>query len=134
MAKRERLLAVLRGEKVDRVPVSPFMMGPNFFKEHILAMEIEHCRIIRDMGAAYLYHNCGDAAALLPLYSDIKMNVYESMTPPPYGDTDFDTALSTIDKSITLCGNIDQVSFLKEATPEENIRAFAEAGLKYGKY
>ncbi|HHW31120.1 MAG TPA: hypothetical protein GXX20_05530 [Clostridiaceae bacterium] len=143
------------------------MVGPSFFKKYILDLEIEHCKIIKDMGAAYLYHNCGDAAALLPLYSSIKMNVYESLTPPPYGDTDFDTALSTIDKSITLCGNIDQVSFLKEATPEEieervkeiltkakkrenfilctsdyfsegtpeeNIRAFAEAGLKYGKY
>jgi uroporphyrinogen decarboxylase len=143
------------------------MVGPIYYKNFILAMEIEHCRKVKEMGGAYLYHNCGDAAALLPLYSDIKMNVYESMTPPPYGDTDFDTALSTIDKSITLCGNLDQVSFLKEATleeieervkeilkkakkrgnfilattdyfsegtPEENIHAFAQAGLKYGRY
>ncbi len=71
------------------------------------------------------------------------------------------------DKSITLSGNIDQVSFLKNASPEEireevrkvldkvkkrgnfilattdyfseqtpyeNIFAFAEAGMEYGKY
>lgn len=143
------------------------MVGPTYYKDFILDMEIKHCRKVKEMGAGYIYHNCGDAAALLPLYSKIKMNMYESMTPPPYGDTDLDTALSTIDKSITLSGNLDQVTFLKEAspeeidqrvksiltkakkrgnfilattdyfseeTPEENIHAFAEAGLKYGKY
>jgi uroporphyrinogen decarboxylase len=143
------------------------MVGPEYYKNYILDIEIEHCRKVKEMGAAYLYHNCGDAASLLPLYSNIQMDVYESLTPPPYGDTDFDTALSTIDKNITLSGNIDQISFLKEAspekieekvksiltkakkrgnfilattdyfsegTPEENIHAFAEAGLKYGIY
>ncbi len=141
------------------------MVGPSFFREHLLALETEHCQKIRAMGVHYLYHNCGDAAALLPYYSDIGMSVYESMTPPPYGDTELSAALTVIDHGIALCGNLDQVSFLREAspeqvrertrgilelakprgrfilgttdylsegTPEENIRAFAEAGVEYG--
>lgn len=93
------------------------MVGPSFFEEFIQPLEILHTKEIKNMGVSYLYHNCGDAAALLPLYSKIGMDVYESLTPPPYGDTDFDTALEVIDRNITLCGNIDQVTFLKEATP-----------------
>jgi hypothetical protein len=64
--------------------------------------------------------------------SDIKMNVYESMI-PPYGDTDFDTVLS---KKVKKRGNfiLATTDYFSEGTPEENIHAFAQAGLKYGRY
>lgn len=143
------------------------MVGPVFFKEYILPFEIEFTRKVKELGLYYLYHNCGDASSLLDLYSQIKMNIYESLTPPPYGDTLLEEALLKIDKSITLCGNIDQIDFLIKASPEEirqevknvlmlakrrgnfilgttdyfcegtpheNIKAFAEAGMEFGRY
>ncbi len=143
------------------------MTGPKFFKEFVLPYEKKIAKLVKDSGAFYLYHNCGDAAALLDYYPQIGMNIYETLTPAPYGDTDLDDALVKFDKSITLSGNIDQVSFLKNASPEEireevrkvldkvkkrgnfilattdyfseqtpyeNIFAFAEAGMEYGKY
>jgi len=95
------------------------MVGPRFFKEFILPHEIRFTKKVKDMGLFYLYHNCGDASLLLQYYSKIKMNVYESLTAPPYGDTLLEDALEKIGKDIVLCGNIDQIDFLKKASEEE---------------
>jgi uroporphyrinogen decarboxylase len=141
--------------------------GPHFFKEHVLPHEIEFTRRAKAYGPYFLYHNCGYAAPLLAMYSDIKMNIYESLSAAPYGDTVLEDALSKIDRKITLLGNIDQIEFLikaspeevrkevkrvlnlakkrgnfilgtsdylSEGTPHENIEAFVEAGLEYGRY
>lgn len=95
------------------------MAGPNFFKEFILPYEIDFFSKVRETGLFSLYHNCGDASSLLDLYSQIKMEIYESLTAPPYGDTILENALEKIDRNIILSGNIDQISFLRTATPEE---------------
>lgn len=143
------------------------MAGPKFFKEFILPYEMKFAERVQAYGAFYLYHNCGYASALLDYYPQINMNIYESLTPVPYGDTKLEDAFDKFDKKITLCGNIDQIDFLRNATPEqikkevrrvlekakargnfilattdyfsegtpyENIKAFADAGLEYGKY
>ena len=143
------------------------MVGPKFFHRYILPYEIAFTKKVKDLGLFYLYHNCGDAKALLDSYSSIGMDVYESLTPPPFGDTLLDEALEKISPGITLCGNIDQIEFLKtsseeeirrkvaqvlekakvrgnfilgttdyfsEGTPHQNIRAFAEAGIEFGRY
>ena len=95
---------------------------------------------------------------------DKEVRVYVFLTPAPYGDSRLVDALAKFDKGITLCGNIDQMIFLRmltqknevrrvlekvkqrgnfilattdyfsEVTPYENMRAFAEAGLEYGRY
>lgn len=95
------------------------MVGPLFFRDNILPYEIEFTKRAKSKNIYYLYHNCGDASLLLDMYSDIGMDIYESLTPSPFGDTLLTDALSKIDKRITLCGNIDQVSFLRNATPDE---------------
>lgn len=95
------------------------MVGPVYFKEYVLPYEIAHTKKVKDLGAFYLYHNCGDAAVLLDLYQDIGMDIYESLTSAPYGDTVLEDALLKMNKSITLSGNIDQIDFLKKASPEE---------------
>lgn len=143
------------------------MVGPNHFRDYILPYEAKFTKKAKDYGLFYLYHNCGDAKALLDYYSKINMNIYESLTPPPYGDTLLEDAIGKFDKNITLCGNIDQIGLLRnaslekirevirsvldlakqrgnfilattdyicEGTPYENIRAFAEAGIKFGRY
>lgn len=108
------------------------MVGPKFFREYILPYEIEFTKKVKDLGVFYLYHNCGDAALLLDYYSQIKMNIYESLTALPYGDTRLEDALLKIDKSITLCGNIDQIDFLKKA-PADEIRQEVKRVLELAK-
>jgi len=142
-------------------------VGEKFFSSFVLEHERAIAEEIKKLGAYSLYHNCGDAAKIMHLYNDMGIDAWGYMTPPPYGDVDFDTALKVINKDIILMGNIDQVNFLIKATPKqvkkkvretlekikergnfilsttdwcfddtpfENIVAFAEAGIKYGKY
>lgn len=113
------------------------MTGPLHFQKYILPYEISFAKKVKELGAYYLYHNCGDAALLLDQYSNIHMDIYESLTAPPYGDTVLEEALSKIDRSITLCGNIDQIEFLRKATPAEvrlEVKRVLELAKKRGNF
>jgi hypothetical protein len=113
------------------------MVGPVFFKDHILPYEIEFAKRAKSKNVYYLYHNCGDASLLLDMYSDIGMDIYESLTPPPYGDTSLSDALTKIDKHITLCGNIDQIGFLRNSTPKQirqSVKTVLMAAKKRGNF
>jgi uroporphyrinogen decarboxylase len=91
--------------------------GPNFFEEHVLSYEREFTKKIQTMGAKQLYHNCGIASNLLELYSEIGMDIFETLAAPPQGDVLLEDAFSKISPKTILSGNIDQVKFLMEATP-----------------
>ncbi len=95
------------------------VMGVEFFRQHVLPYEAELIDHVQATGAAVLYHNCGCANKLLPAYNDLPMRAYESLTPPPYGDTDLEHALATFRPDIVLSGNIDQIDFLMRARPDE---------------
>ena len=47
------------------------------------------------------------------------MGAYESLTPPPYGDTQIERAVEVFGKGTTLSGNIDQITLLRQGTPGE---------------
>jgi uroporphyrinogen-III decarboxylase len=52
-------------------------------------------------------------------YNQLGLDALETLTEKPFGDTDIDHAISVMDKTITVVGNIDQIEFLRTATPEE---------------
>lgn len=106
------------------------MVGPVYFEEFVLPYEKEFCKKVKDMGVYYLYHNCGDASCLLNHYNEIGMDIFETMTPPPFGDVDIDDAIRRIDKTITLSGNIDQIEFLRKASPQQVREKTAELAVK----
>lgn len=113
------------------------MAGPNLFEEFIMPYEMRLIDRIHACGAKVLYHNCGDARFLLPLYDRMHLDLYESLTPPPYGDTELLTALETIRPPTVLSGNIDQIHFLMEASPEEvyeRVRETVSAVKKRGSF
>ena len=95
------------------------VVGPEYFSEHILPYEAKLAKEAKSLGLYYIYHNCGDAKKLLPLYSGIGMDMYESLTPPPYGDTDLEEAVKVFSPDITLSGNIDQIHLLRYGSDEE---------------
>jgi uroporphyrinogen decarboxylase len=95
------------------------MVGPNFFEKNVLKYEKELIEVIQSRGAHVLYHNCGDSNSMYKIYNSVGFSGLESMTEPPYGDTDIGHAISILGKSITIIGNIDQIDFLKKASPEE---------------
>lgn len=84
-----------------------------------------------------MYHNCGDGKSLMPLIDQMSMDIYESLTPPPFGDTVLSEALETIRPPKALLGNLDQIDFLVHATPDEVLRRtrdILEAAKKRGHF
>lgn len=95
------------------------MVGPDFFRTQIHRYEKLLVDRIQAAGTHVLYHNCGDARKMIEVYNDLGIHGFESMTEPPYGDNDLKDAVTRFREGITLIGNIDQISFLRKATPEE---------------
>lgn len=111
--------------------------GPGFFTKYVLDMEKRYARKAKDAGLIYMYHNCGDASSILNCYNEVGMDVYESMTPPPYGDTLLEDALKIVNRNIVLSGNIDQIEFLRKATPlqvREQVRKVLDLGKRRGNF
>jgi uroporphyrinogen decarboxylase len=95
------------------------MVGPAFFREHIWPYEKQLIDFVQQQGVTYLYHNCGYARKLLPLYPSLGMGAYESLTPPPYGNTSLEEAIAVFGEGTTLLGNIDQIDLLRYGTPAQ---------------
>jgi uroporphyrinogen-III decarboxylase len=94
-------------------------VGPNFFEKYVLDYEQRLLQEIHRAGVFTGYHNCGDAASIMHLYNQMDIDYWGYLTPPPFGDVDLDEALRVIRPDMVLRGNIDQVEFLRKATPEE---------------
>jgi len=93
--------------------------GPDFFAKYVLPFEKEFTQKVKDLGVRYLYHNCGNAKSLYDIYSSIGMDIFETLTVPPYADGDLELAFKSFDPDIVLSGNIDQIDLLVNGTPEE---------------
>lgn len=95
------------------------VVGAAYFREHILPYEkrlIEHAQ---GRGVPVIYHNCGRARGLFSCYRELGMDVYESLTAEPYGDTVLEEALTALAPDIVLHGGIDQIDFLMKANPRQ---------------
>jgi uroporphyrinogen decarboxylase len=93
--------------------------GPDFFRDHVMPWENALGRQIHRDGAFVVYHNCGDAQKIMHLYNDLEIDCWGYLTGQPFGDVVLDDALRIIRPDMALRGNIDQVKFLREATPAE---------------
>ncbi len=102
------------------------LLSPAFFREYIWPYEKRFIDFIQSQGVAVLYHNCGYARRLIPLYPSLGMRAYESLTPPPYGDTILSQAVQVFGMGTTLSGNIDQLDLLRKGTPDEIAAAVRE--------
>lgn len=94
------------------------LVGPDFFIKYILPYEKYMFEQADSYGLYTIYHNCGDAKNLLPLYPGVGMSMYESLTPEPYGDTALEKALDIFPKNITLSGGFDQIDLLRYGSNE----------------
>jgi len=99
------------------------MAGPEYFEKNVLKYEKQLIDSIQERGTHVLYHNCGDSNSLFSIYNKVGFSGLETLTEPPYGDTDLEYAISVLNKNVTLVGNIDQIDFLKKASREEVSRS-----------
>ncbi len=93
--------------------------GPRFFEKYVRDYENRLARQIHEAGAFVVYHNCGDAQKIMHLYNDMEIDVWGYITGPPFGDVILDDVLRVIRPNMALRGNIDQVEFLRRATPDQ---------------
>jgi uroporphyrinogen-III decarboxylase len=93
------------------------LVSPAFFQRYIWPYEQRFIEFIQSQGVHVLYHNCGYARNLIPSYPGLGMAAYESLTPPPYGDTILADAVKAFAGRTCLSGNIDQITLLREGTP-----------------
>ena len=56
---------------------------------------------------------------MIEVYNELGMAAYESITEPPYADNDLADAVARFRKDMTLIGNLDQITFLRTASPEQ---------------
>jgi uroporphyrinogen-III decarboxylase len=95
------------------------MAGPVFAARYVMEYENRLIDAIRQTGVPVIFHNCGDAAKVMHLYNDLRINCWGYLTPPPFGDVDLDEALRVMRPDMALRGNVDQVEFMRKATPQQ---------------
>ena len=93
--------------------------GPDFFRNFVAEYENRLARDIHAAGGRVVYHNCGDAQKIMHLYNDLDIDVWGYLTGAPFGDVVLEDALRIIRPNMALRGNIDQVEFLRKATPTQ---------------
>jgi hypothetical protein len=112
-------------------------VSADYFMQHVFPYEKQLIDAIHAQGAFTVYHNCGFARALWPCYRELGMTVWETVAEPPQGDNTLVDAKQTLGDRMTLLGNLDQVNFMKTATPEvvaERAREIMRIGKPGGRY
>ena len=111
--------------------------GPDFFRQFVLPYEKRMLDAIHAAGGFSVYHNCGFARNLYANYREAGMTVWETVSEPPRGDNHLAEAKAVLGDKICLLGNLDQVDFLKRATPQEvaaRAREIVAVGKPGGRY
>ncbi len=113
------------------------VMSPDFFREYVQPYEQKTLDAAHRAGKHTVYHNCGYATRFYPNYREMGMTLWETVSAAPQGDNDLAIAKAALGDTICLLGNLDQVAFLKSATPEEvaaRTRATVAVGKPGGRY
>ena len=112
-------------------------VSPDYFMSFVYPYEKRLIDAIHGAGAFTVYHNCGCARAFYPCYRELGMTVWETVSEPPQGDNDLAEAKRVMGDRVCLLGNLDQLRFLKVATPAEvaaKAREIVRVGKPGGRY
>jgi uroporphyrinogen-III decarboxylase len=111
--------------------------GPDFFRKYVQQYEKRVIDAIHAGGKFSIYHNCGFAKSLYGNYLELGMTVWETLSEHPRGDNKLADAKAALGNRICLLGNLDQVDFLKVASPREvadKTREIVQTGKAGGRY
>ena len=112
-------------------------VSPDYFMSFVFPYEKLLIDAIHGAGAYTVYHNCGYARAFYPCYRELGMSLWETVSEPPQGDNDLAEAKRVLGDRVCLLGNLDQLRFLKTATPAEvdiKAREIMRTGKPGGRY
>jgi len=91
----------------------------DYFMTYVFPYEKRLIDAVHNHGAYTVYHNCGYAKTFYEAYCKLGMTVWETVSEPPQGDNSLAVAKEMTAGRICLLGNLDQIHFLKNATPRE---------------
>lgn len=112
-------------------------VSPDYFMTFVYPYEKRLIDALHAAGASTVYHNCGYARAFYPCYRELGMSLWETVSEPPQGDNDLAEAKRAMGDRVCLLGNLDQLRFLKTATPAEvdaKTRETVRTGKPGGRY
>ncbi len=95
------------------------LFSSDYFAEYIEPYEKTVIDAIHANGAFTIYHNCGAAKNLYPNYKRMAFTVWETVSEDPVGDNTLQDAKDFFGETMCLLGNLDQIHFLKTASPQE---------------
>lgn len=113
------------------------LFSSDYFAEHIEPYEKIIIDAIHANDAYTVYHNCGMAKKLYTNYKRMAFTVWETVSEDPVGDNSLQDAKDYFGKTMCLLGNLDQIHFLKTASPQQvagKTRAIMEIGKPGGHY
>ncbi len=90
-----------------------------YYRDYVLPYEKKLVSAIHTAGKKTVFHNCGPAGTLYPCYRELGMTLWETVSAEPQGDNDLAKAKAELGDAVCLLGNLDQINFLKKASPEE---------------
>ncbi|MDC7227249.1 MAG: uroporphyrinogen decarboxylase family protein, partial [Spirochaetales bacterium] len=112
-------------------------LGEKFFDEYIREYETGYIDFIQSQGKPVIYHNCGEAMALVEPYKKMGIKNIEPFSPYPLGDGDLDALAGMVSDEFTVTGGVDQVNVIQKGTVEDVERLTLETlnkGKKFDRY
>ena len=101
--------------------------SPEIFREIFLPMIKQHVALVHSYDAIYDYYDDGKCMGILDMIKEARVDVIETLTPPPMGDLDLLEAKRRIGDSVCLKGYVDLLYVLLKGSPEQVERTVKEA-------
>jgi uroporphyrinogen-III decarboxylase len=93
--------------------------SPAMFREVFLPMIAAHVDLVHSYDAVYDYYDDGKCMAIIDMIKEARVDVLETLTPPPVGDVDLAEVKRRIGDSVCLKGYGDLLYVIKKGSPED---------------
>ncbi len=108
-----RILADGPWESVTLVEnTSTYYIGPQIYKDFNMPHQREFVEIVKRAGKTAILHMCGHVRDILPLIKETKCDGIHALTPPPTGNTPWETALDVLGDDLIILGALDPSIFV----------------------
>jgi uroporphyrinogen-III decarboxylase len=86
-------------------------ISPAMFEKYTLPQINEWADMLHSAGKLLMHHACGHLKDLMPLIASSKIDILESVSPPPTGNIEIAEALAALPQRIALIGGIEPTFF-----------------------
>jgi len=86
-------------------------ISPSMFEKYTLPEVNEWADILHKSGKLLMHHACGHLRDLMPLIASSKIDILESISPPPTGNIEIKDAVKILPEHIAVIGGIEPTFF-----------------------